>query len=495
MKIPENGISREGVLDQLRAYRAQDPDWREGKIFGHVFHAEDDVVDTVEQAFHLFMWDNAQDTSIFGSLRRLETEVVAMASNHVRGDEQVIGSFTSGGSESCLLAVKTARDWARENKPDIRQPEMILPITAHPCFHKAAHYFDLKPVIVPVDPVTLRADIDAVKAAVTDDTILLIGSATCFAFGTTDPIPELGQIALDRDILLHVDGCIGGFMLSVYRALGHDVPDYDFTVPGVTSLSMDLHKYAFAAKGASVILYKNNQLRQHQIFTHSGWLGYTIINPTFQNTKPGGPLAGAWAVLRHVGKDGYSKIGEALKQATDAFIAGVGEIDDLFIMGEPDICLVAFGSDTIDVFELCDELKARGWYVGPLPGAMGIKPSAHLTILPRTTANIAALLSDLRECVAIVRERAPSPLIAQFKALVSGREVATLSDEVIGDVLAMVGIKDHQLPDRRADFNAILNELPAPIVDRIMTSVHNGATATEVTEPIPEPSNAVRSCR
>ena len=257
MQIPEKGMSREQVLESLRAFRAEDPDWSEGKIFGYVFHADADVVETVEEAFRMYMWDNALDPSVFGSMLKLETEVVEMAARHLNGDDEVVGNLTSGGTETCLLAVKTARDWARVEKPEISQPEMILPITAHPCFTKGAHYFGVKAVTVPVDPQTLTAGMNAVREAINENTVLLVGSASNYAFGTVDPIEELGQLALERGILLHVDGCIGGFILSLYDSLGYDVTPFDFRVPGVTSMSMDLHKYAFAAKGASVVLYKN----------------------------------------------------------------------------------------------------------------------------------------------------------------------------------------------------------------------------------------------
>lgn len=473
MKIPDNGKSKEEVLAALRDYRSADPDWSEGRIFGYVFHAEDDAVAAVEDAFRLYMWDNALDPSVFGSLLRLETEIVSMAAHHLRGDDEVVGNFSSGGTESVMLAVKTARDWARANKPGISRPQMILPITAHPAFHKAAHYFDVDAVTVPVDRKTLQVTPETVQDACTDDTILLVGSATCFAFGVSDPIPELGRIALDRGVLLHVDGCIGGFMLALYRKLGRPVPEYDFTVPGVTSISMDLHKYAFAAKGASVVLYKNKELRKHQIFTHSNWTGYTMINPTIQSTKSGGPMAGAWAALHYIGDDGYLDIARQLADITDQFIAGVDRIDDLHIMGKPEICLVAFGSDTIDVFELCDEMKVRGWHLGAQPGAMGVKESVHLTMLPFNAGQIDALLGDLGECVELVRGREPSPLVAQLAAMAQNLDPSKLDDATLQNVLGMVGAGGGKLPTRLAEINRIMNALPAPVVDAILTAFYN----------------------
>ena len=473
MRIPSQGKSRQAVLDTLRDYRAADPDWSEGKIFGYIFHAEDDVVETIEEAFRMYMWDNALDPSVFPSLLRLETEVVEMAAKHVNGNDEVVGNFTSGGTESCMLAIKTARDWARVHKPQIKEPEMILPVTAHPAFHKGAHYFDVKTVTVPVDPQTLVADMTAVKAAINDNTILLVGSAGCFAFGTVDPIAELGQLALKHDILLHVDGCIGGFILSCYEKLGYKVTPHDFRVPGVTSMSMDLHKYAFAAKGASVILHKNKALRKHQIFAHSGWTGYTIINPTIQSTKSAGPLAGAWAVFQYLGEEGYLRIAKELKAATDKFAAGIEAIPELHVMGKPEAPLVAVGSERVNIFELCDEMKARGWHLGPQPGAMGVPESFHITMLPFNTDKIDAVLKDLRECVAMVKDRVVPPIVAQLKAMAAGIDPDKLDDAAVENILKMVGIGGGGLPGKMAEINNILNVLPPKFSDKVLTAFYN----------------------
>ena len=471
--MPEEGLSREQVMSELKAYRQEDPDWRDGRVFGYVFHADEEAVETIEQAYHMYLWENALDPSVFKSLLKLETEIVAMAANHVRGDAEVVGNFTSGGTESVLLAVKTARDFARKNKPQIKRPEMILPITAHPCFHKAAHYFDIDVVTVPIDQQTLKADVDAVANAITENTILLVGSATCYAFGVCDPIEALGKLAIEHDLLLHVDGCIGGFVLSLYRQLGVDVPAYDFTVPGVTSMSMDLHKYAFAAKGASVVLYKNKELREHQIFTHSGWTGYTIINPTIQSTKSGGPMAGAWAALKTIGRSGYLEYARSLKEATDRFVAGIEAIDGLHMMGNPEICLVAVGSDTVNIFALCDEMKKRNWHIGPQPGAMGIKESFHMTIMPLNVDQIDDLLVDLAEAVEQVRAYENPAMIEQLKTMAATLDVDNLNDDVVNNMLAMVGVGGGGLPDDMAEINAILDALPAPLVDRLLTAFYN----------------------
>lgn len=474
MKMPEHGLSREQILERLREYRAGDPDWSEGKIFGYVFHADEDVSDTVEEAFRLYMWDNALDPSVFQSLLRLETEVVEMCAKHLHGDDEVVGNFTSGGTESCMLAVKAARDWARANRPEVTEPEMILPVTAHPAFHKGAHYLDVKAVTVPVNSETLTVDPDTVRDAITDNTIMIVGSASNFAFGTVDPMTELAEIAGDR-IWVHSDGCIGGFLLELFEELGQDVTPFDFRVPGVNSISMDLHKYAFAAKGASVIMFRNKELRKYQIFAHSGWTGYTIINPTIQSTKSGGPLAGAWAVLHYLGHDGYLEYARRIREATDRFLEGIEAIDGLYVMGKPEMSLVAVASNEINIFELCDEMKERGWHLGPQPGAMGIPETFHITMLPFNTDKIDAVLKDLAECVDIVRDRETPPIVAQLAAMAQTLDPATIDDAMIERLLGMVGIGGGggAPPERMAEINAILNVLPPKLADRLLTAFYN----------------------
>jgi sphinganine-1-phosphate aldolase len=296
MKIPAQGLSQEAVMAALETYGEKDLPWREGGTFAYVYEGGRDVEAVVKQAYTRYLTENALDPTVYPSLLRFENEIVSMAINHLRGDEQCVGNFTSGGTESCMLAVKAARDYARSER-GIAEPEIIMPVTAHACFQKAAHYFDMKMHLVPVDPETWKVRPEDMAAAINENTILLVGSACQYAHGVIDPIVALGALALEHDLLLHVDGCIGGFVLPYFRRLGADIPDFDLSVPGVTSMSMDFHKYGYAAKGASVVLYRSKELRRHQIFTAATWTGYSVINPTMLSTKSGGPMAACWAVL------------------------------------------------------------------------------------------------------------------------------------------------------------------------------------------------------
>ncbi len=275
-------------------------------------------------------------------------------------------------------------------------------MSAHPAFHKACEYLDLEAVVAPVDARTGRADVDALAAAVTDRTVLVVASACSFPHGCVDPIAEIGQLALDRGLLFHVDGCIGGFLLPLARACGAEVPEFDLTVAGVTSISMDFHKYVLCAKGSSIVLYRDAALRRHQFFAYGDWPGYVVGERHHPELQVRGPLASTWATLRHFGRDGYLAIAEELRAATARAVELVEGIDGLRIVGAPEICLLAVGADSdpdggggnggdglpVDVFAVADVMEAKGWHMYPQLGHGAFGPSLHVTMLPWSTARI-----------------------------------------------------------------------------------------------------------
>jgi glutamate/tyrosine decarboxylase-like PLP-dependent enzyme len=473
MKIPERGASRDEVMAMLSAAHEADTDFRTGRVFGFAYDAGREAERVSKEAYVGFLSENALDPRVYPSLRRFELEVVSMCKEHLRAGPEVVGTFTSGGTESILLAVKTARDFARATKPHIREPEMVLPITAHAAFHKAAHYFDVKVVPVTIDPVTYEADVDAVRAAITESTILVVGSAPGFAHGVVDPIRAMGELALERGLLFHVDACIGGFLLPYLKRLGRDVPDFDFSVPGVTSISMDLHKYAFCAKGASLLLLANKSLREHQLFSCAEWTGYSVVNTTVQSTKSGGPMAAAWATLRHIGDDGYLALARRTMDATDRIIAGIGSIEGLRVMGEPVMSLVAFTSEHADPFHLADEMKLRGWLVGPQLAYGPSKENIHLTIGPTHDSTVDAFLSDLRESAAAARALPKSALADQLRAAFASMRPEDVRPEVLQEMLTMAGANGTSLPEREAEINQILNALPRALGARLLAGYVN----------------------
>jgi glutamate/tyrosine decarboxylase-like PLP-dependent enzyme len=473
VRIPEKGIPKDELFKKMEAYRAGDMNWRDGRVWAYVYDPGREAEEVIKQAYMSFLSENALDPTVFPSVLRFENELVAMAASHLNGDDEVVGNFTSGGTESIMLAVKAARDYFRARRPDIREPELILPVTGHAAFQKAGHYLGVKPVLVSVDPETFKADVEAVRRAITPNTILLVGSAISYAHGVVDPIRELGQLALEHNLLLHVDACMGGFLLPYFRRLGAPVPDFDFAVPGVTSISMDFHKYAFAAKGASTVLYRNKELRKYQIYTCAQWTGYTVINPTVQSTKSAGPLAAAWAVINFIGDDGYLEIARQVLEATRTIADAIDQMDDLRLLGQPEMNLVAFTSDTVSVFHIIDEMKARGWYIQPQLGFGGSKENIHLSINPANVKWVDAMLADLRECVAKAKTMKSGHLAAAVRDAFASIDPAELTPESLSGMLGMAGIQGFQVPERMAEINEILNALPVGLRERLLTEFMN----------------------
>ena len=375
LPFPSTGKTKDEVLSAMRAARDHDVQWQKGRAFSLVYHAGKDVDDLLKEASLLFFSENGLNPTAFPSLRKFETEIVAMTASLLGGDEQTVGTVTSGGTESLLMAVKTARDWARKNKPEIKAPEMILPITGHPAFEKSAEYFGIKIVNIPVRA-DYRADVDAARRAVTSNTILMIGSAPAYPHGVVDPIRELAAIALEKGILFHTDACVGGFMLPFVRKLGYRINDFDLSVPGVTSISADLHKYAYAAKGASVILYKTAELRRHQMFVSINWPGGIYPSPAMGGTRPASPVAAAWAVLNYLGESGYLEMTNLVMKTARRLQDGVNAVSGLKVVSNPEMSVFAIGSDGLDVYAVADELSARNWHLD----RQQFPPTLHMTV-------------------------------------------------------------------------------------------------------------------
>jgi sphinganine-1-phosphate aldolase len=401
--VPDvRGPSVEQVLAELEALRGADVDWRSGRAFTLAYHAGDDVDGLAKAAYAAYATENALNTDAFPSLRRMQAEVVATVVGWVQGGSAAAGVFTSGGTESLLMAVLAARERGRER--GIEDPEMVLATSAHAAFDKAAHYFGVRAVRVPVGP-DWRADVTAMAAAVTDRTVLVVGSAPQYPQGVVDPVPELAAIAAERDLNCHVDACIGGVVLPFLERLGRAVPPWDFRVPGVTSISVDLHKYGYGAKGASVLVHADAARRRHQYFVTDRWLGGRYGSPGMMGSKSGGPIAAAWAVLRYLGDDGYLRLAAQARRATERIAAGVAAIDGLALRAAPDTTLFAFGpspssaSPAIDVDALVAALWRRGWYLD----RQGPPPSLHCTVNAVHEAVAGEFLADLASCVDEVR--------------------------------------------------------------------------------------------
>lgn len=468
MRIPEHGASEEAVLKQLEEYRANDVPWRSGRTFGYVYDGGREAEAVAKKAYMSFLSENALDPTVYPSLLRFENEIVGMAARHLNGDADVVGNFTSGGTESIILACKAARDRERARRPDLGTPEIILPVTGHAAFHKAATYLGMKVVPARVDPGTFKADVAAVRSALSPNTVLLVASAPSYAHGVVDPVAEIGQVALEHDRLFHVDGCIGGFLLPYFAKLGDAVPPFDFSVPGVTSISMDLHKYAYAAKGASVILYRDKSLRRHQLFTSAAWTGYTMINTTIQSSKSGGPLAAAWAVLQFLGEDGYLELARQVRDASRRLVEGIDAIDGLYVMGKPEMTLIAVASDELSVFHVIDLMRERQWYIQPQLAFDGLKENFHLLVSPGNTAWVEQFLTDLDECTQQAKTLESGAMARQIEEAFATIDPDSLSKETFDQMLGMAGIGSYDIPEKMADINEILNALPQRLAEKLL---------------------------
>jgi glutamate/tyrosine decarboxylase-like PLP-dependent enzyme len=443
-------------LARLRRLQAADLPVHGGRTLAYVYDSGLPDVDAVgREAVAAYAGSNGLDPTAFPSLLQMENELVGLACRLLDAPDTAVGTVTSGGTESVLLAVQAARD----ARPDVTRPRMVLPATAHAAFHKAAHYFGVEPVVVPVGA-DFRADADAMAAALDESTVLVVASAPSYAHGVVDPVGPIGAAAAAAGVRCHVDACIGGWILPYAARLGRDVPPWTFAVDGVTSISVDTHKYAYAPKGTSLLLHRTPALRRPQFFASAAWPGYTMLNSTMQSTKSGGPLAGAWAVTQAIGDDGYAALTARVLEAVDLVVAGVERLPQLRLVARPDSTLVALSTDdTLDPFTLTDELVARGWYVQPQLSFAGLPATVHLSLSAATLPHVPELLDALGAAVDAAVAAGPvavDPGIADF---VRSLDATTLTDEEFDGLLQFAGLAggDAALPERMAPVNALLD--------------------------------------
>ncbi len=455
------------IRARLRELQAMDLPAHGGRTLAYVYDsglAETDALGL--EALAMFSGSNGLDPTAFPSLLAMENDLVSMAGGLLDAPEGFVGSVSSGGTESVLLAVLAAREGAGAAPGEA---SMVLPSTAHAAFHKAAHYFGVEAIVVDVDPVTFRADPAAMAAAVRDDTVLVVGSAPSYAQGVIDPIPELAALAAERGLRCHVDACIGGWVLPWLEA---QIP-WTFAVPGVTSISVDLHKYAYAPKGVSLLLHRDPALRRGHFFASADWPGYTMLNSTMQSTKSGGPLAAAWAVTRAIGVEGYAGLSRSARDATLAIARGADGIPGLRVVVEPDSTLLALATDgSCDVFTIADEMLARGWYVQPQMSYRGMPATVHLTLSAATAPSVPEFLSALAESVAAARVSGPIAVDPGLAAAAAALDPATLSDSDFDGLLALAGLAGGDgalaLPERMAPVNALLDVAPAALREALL---------------------------
>lgn len=403
--IPEKGRNKDDIVNELSTMSLEEnAKWKTGQVSGTFYHAGDEHREFLNKIFSFFSHVNTLQFDLCPSMSKFESEIIAMTAKMMHGDavnahnpeDNVCGTVTSGGSESIAMAMKAYRDKARSEK-GITSPEVIMPKTAHPAFQKAGMYFGIKIVEIPVDPPDYRVSPSKVEAEINENTIAIVGSAGNYPYGLIDPLEELSDIALKHNIGLHVDGCLGGFILPWVEKLGYNVPVFDFRLKGLTSMSADTHKYGFALKGTSVVLYRNNNFRRHQYFSFPDWPGGIYASPTAAGSRSGGLTAATWASLIYLGEEGYLKAAGAMMKISDDIKKGVEEIPELTIIGEPTF-LISFCSDDIDVFHVNDFMKTKGWRFNILQ----LPPALHFCVtMPQTEVPDIAerLIADLKEGV------------------------------------------------------------------------------------------------
>jgi len=421
-RLPTHGIGADEVLGRMEDLRADDRDWRGGRVFSLVYSAGDEVHALLERAAAAYSAENALNTMVFPSLGWMQHDIVTITAGLLGADRVTPGSadiqgyLTSGGTESLLMATKTARDWGRSERvtsgpdgaahppmPATNRPNMVLATSAHAAFEKASHYFDVESRRIAVGP-DFRADVDAMADAIDDDTVLIVGSAPSYPQGVIDPIPELAALASERGVLCHVDACLGGFILPFLGTLGHVAKPWDFTVPGVTSMSADLHKYGYASKGVSVVLYRTAELARLQPFLTTNWLGGLYGSPSMAGTRPAGPIAAGWAVLQFLGEDGYLRLAEDTYRAARDLRSAIEGLPGLAVRGDPDATVLAFGADLTaadppDTFAIGDALTERGgWYFdrqSPPDSLHGTVHAGHAAVIDELIADLTAVAGEL----------------------------------------------------------------------------------------------------
>ena len=459
------------ILARLKDLRATDAPTHGGRVLSYVYDPGLAELDELAaDAAKLMQPVNGLDPTTFGSVAALERDLLGFVRGLLHGDDEVVGTVTTGGTESCLLAVKTARDaWLLTHDGT---PRLVMPVTAHAAFQKAAHYFGLTLDLVPVDA-NGAVSVAEIEERLGDDVALVVVSAPSYPVAVLDPVVEVAALTSARGIPLHVDACIGGLVLPFWPGL----PAWDFAVPGVTSVSADLHKYGYAPKGVSVLLQRGRDRQRLQYFATTRWPGYPVVNPTILGSKSAGPLAAAWAITRALGTDGFQRLADSTHRSTSAVIDKIAGIRGLRVLGEPVGPLLAVATDTrvsvddrVDPHHWADAARGLGFILQLQPAAAGLPPTTHLTITPVTEKVLPELLGVLAKAADAVRGTPHvdvTPLLGQLPPL-----DGPLDSDTAAAILGSFGIgAGGALPDALAPLLAIIEATPAPLAERLLTEL------------------------
>lgn len=460
--FPERGRGRDEILAGLTDQKTHDLQ-SNGRAFAFAYDAGQELRDLSREAFASCMGINGLDPTAYPSSRRIEQTVVKAMLELLNAPEGAVGTATAGGTESVLLAVKSCRDFFK-NKT--KTPKMLLPETAHACFHKGAHYFGIEVVPVDVDPVTFKADVEDARRKMDEHIIMVVGSAPSYAHGVIDPIEELAALAQEHGVNMHVDACVGGLLLPFMRDNGEDVPAFDFSIEGVTSMSADLHKYGFAPKGVSVVLQRRRELRDAQYFACAKWSGYAIVNATTLGSKSVAAMGAASSVIHYLGREGYRERVGQMWDATKKLVAAIDAMDGVEMVGRPDANLLAFRTTEGDIFELSDRLTEAGWHVQPTY-SFGRSPThIHLSLDPGNAANVDAFIAQIKKSMVDLpaRQEPPAGISQMLTALASD----TSGDMDPSALMGMLGISDGRLPERAGAIHRLIEAAPPEVREKLL---------------------------
>ena len=483
-------FDRDAILSRLAGLRAADAPTHGGRVLSYVYDSGIAELDELAAAaVRMVQPVNGLDPTTFTSVAVMEREVLGFARELLHGGDDVVGSVTSGGTESCLLAVKTAREsWRARGGSGV--PRIVAPATVHAAFHKAAEYFGLELDLVPVDPGTGRVAAARLIERLGPDVALAVVSAPSYPYGSLDPVEEVAAACDDAGVDLHVDACIGGWILPFWREPdGSALPLWDFRVAGVTSLSADLHKFGYAPKGASVLLQRGRDRQRLQYFATTGWPGYPVVNPTLLGSKSAGALAASWAIIQALGARGFASLAEACLRATRTLADIIGDIDGLRIVGSPTGPLLAVATDDsvpedrrVDPHHWADRARRRGWHLQLQPGltqadGTHLPHTTHLTITPVTRDRLDELEAALRASAEDVRGVPRVDAAAALSALPPLGDgligVGPLDSDTAAALLRAVGIAGDApgLPDEQAPLLALIEALPRPVRERLLVEL------------------------
>ena len=431
-ELPEKGVAKEELLRELDVLgKDGEMDWRKGWVSGGLYNSSEELTQLNTEVYRRFLWSNPLHPDVFPNIRKVESEVVRWCCGLFNGGPQSCGTMTSGGTESIMLAMRVYREIGYEK--GIRFPEIVVPVTAHAAFSKAAEFYRMKIKRVRVDPLTCQVDVAAMERAISDDTVVVVGSFPPFPHGVPDSIQDIAQVARKNSVGLHVDCCLGGFLAVFMEKAGFPIAPFDFRVKGVTSISADTHKFGYCPKGTSVILYSDPALRRRQYFAETNWPGGLYTSAIMAGSRPGSLIAATWATMLHFGLDGYVALTKKVIETTRWIVSELRKTPGIYVMGEPTMSVFALASEEINIYQLNEAMTKRGWSLNPLQ----FPPALHMCVTVVTTKEGVAdrFVSDVKECVAGLRRNPDKK--AEGMAAMYGASQAVVDRKIVADITSL----------------------------------------------------------